>query len=65
MPLEIQIWHRLIKTSDVPEKGIEKAVVSVLFDLFSFIPGGDPFLNRLGIGTRELRINGTKWDVVN
>jgi hypothetical protein len=61
--VELQIHHKFIRATDPVEK-LEMAVVSILFDDTSEVPNGDQFLYRLGLGTRQKRINGTEWTIV-
>jgi len=42
---------------------IHTAVVSILFKDSSILPGGEEFLSRLGIGPKELHVNGFPWPV--
>ena len=62
-PLEIQIIHRLIKTSNKNLTNfnidVKKAIVSILFRGDSTMTEGDAFLSRMGIDNRLRRPDGT------
>ena len=62
-PLEIQIIHRLIKTTKKNTTNlninVQKAIVSILFRGDSSLLEGDAFLSRMGIDDRQKRPDGT------